>query len=566
MSAAATRAPRNEVPATKKNRFGQMQPRLVSVDPLRLHLLVRKPDMPKATAKAYDTISQLNTQGVSDGTHAMLSIMCRDVQNDRPRNLTLMFNTKADAEEVVALCKRALVVRETKPFKQYEDEYTQEPRPIGTGHFAKVYMAKHVTSGLPCAAKVVDKTKLSRTEAKNLLNEISIMRLLGSHPNIVGLYNVYEDEKTLVLCEELCAGGELFDRIVSQKYTERKAREVCKVLLNTIAYYHERSVVHLDLKPENLLLVDQKNDMNIKISDWGLAMVLADGERLSRQCGTPGYTAPEVLAGERINPKGYGTQADIWSMGVITYILLCGYPPYDMKANATFLDEYKIVTNSAPIFEPEDWNPISREAQDFVLKMLVVDPNKRWSAKALLQHKWMTLAAISEDHLESTARCAAVSALPAPSRSHRLPPPLVPQQIQEIQCYAQVPERCPFRHHHPADAAQLFHGGRGGDAPAVRHRSHEHEHAMSGVSRRANSRCAFKVRTLGPRSQTTAWQADGRPRHGMLTWNSARLLPNPWSDGCEPHSWCVRFATAMASTIDGMILGFCRASSCRSHL
>jgi len=405
MAITSPKVPRSkEVPATKKNRFGQMQARFVSVDPGRLHLLVRKPETTDNGTKAYDTISQMNVTSANDGSH-VLSIMCRDVQNDRPRSLTLLFNQKKDAEEVVELCHKALNVRETKPYKQYEEEYHQDPRPIGTGHFAKVYTAKHLTSGLPCAAKVVDKTKLTRNEAKNLLNEIAIMRLLGSHPHIVGLYNVFEDEKVLVLCEELCAGGELFDRIVQKKkYSERLAREVCKLLLGTMEYYHARSVVHLDLKPENLLLVDHENDMNIKITDWGLAMILADGERLFRQCGTPGYTAPEVLAGERLNPSGYGTQADIWSMGVITYILLCGYPPYDMPPNASFHDEYKVVTSAPPVFEAEDWGPISREARDFVLRMLVVDPGKRWTAKKLLTHPWMTARDVRDDHLDMTAR------------------------------------------------------------------------------------------------------------------------------------------------------------------
>lgn len=411
-----------EVPGHKKNRFGQMQTRMISVDDSRLHIILRKPKgAPEEVSKAYDTISQLMQMKASKAT---LQILCRDVAEDKPKSLTLQFATHDDSRLIIQVCQRAIGTRETKPLRQYEDEFKQDSVPIGTGHFAKVYLAKHKHSGLPIASKVVDKTKLSRTEAKNLLNEIAIMRML-KHPHVVALWNVFEDERTLVLCEELCAGGELFDRIVHRKkYSERMAREVCKVLLETMVYYHSRSVVHLDLKPENLLLVDTENDLNVKITDWGLAQILAEGEMLHRQCGTPGYTAPEVLAGEKLNPRGYGTQSDVWSFGVITYILLCGYPPFDLLPNATFHDEYRIVTGQPPVFEPEDWSAVSREARDFVLKMLVVDPNKRWTAKKLLSHPWMTAVDVRDDHLLRAAKCAARAARPraggrTPRRSRR---------------------------------------------------------------------------------------------------------------------------------------------------
>mmetsp|Transcript_10690 Transcript_10690/g.27777 ORF Transcript_10690/g.27777 Transcript_10690/m.27777 type:complete len:462 (-) Transcript_10690:305-1690(-) len=393
----------DEVPGHKKNRFGQMQARMVSVDNSRLHIILRKPKgAPVEATKAYDTISQLLQ--VSSGNKSTLQVMCRDIAADKPKSLTIQFATAGDSNLVRSVCERAIGTRETKPLKQYEDEYKQESVPIGTGHFAKVYLTRHKASGLTCAAKVVDKTKLSRTEAKNLLGEIAIMRML-KHPHVVSLYNVYEDERNLVLCEELCAGGELFDRIVHRKkYSERMAREVCKVILETMVHYHSRGVVHLDLKPENLLLVDTENDLNVKITDWGLAQIIANNEVLHRQCGTPGYTAPEVLAGEKLNPRGYDMQADVWSLGVITYILLCGYPPFDLLPNATFHDEYRLVTSAPPVFEPEDWTAVSREARDFVLRMLVVDPGKRWTAKKLLSHSWMTASDVRDDHMLRAAK------------------------------------------------------------------------------------------------------------------------------------------------------------------
>jgi serine/threonine protein kinase len=105
------------------------------------------------------------------------------------------------------------------------------------------------------------------------------------------------------------------------------------------------------------------------------------------------------------NPAGYGTQADIWSLGVIVYILLCGYPPYSLLPNSSFAQEYRTITASPPVFEPDDWGPISREARDFVLRTLCVDPAQRWTADKLLTHPWMTAAAVRDDHLLNAARC-----------------------------------------------------------------------------------------------------------------------------------------------------------------
>ncbi|KAJ1620710.1 kinase-like domain-containing protein [Pavlovales sp. CCMP2436] len=391
--------------AAKRNRFGQMQARYVSTDTQRLHIVVRKTHgaVGSKLSKSYDMISHIEIKEGS-GDNVVLSIVCRDVDTDKAKALLLQFSTAASARRVHDLCEKSMVTRETKPYRQYEEEYKQDPKPIGSGHFANVYLARHRTSGLPCAAKVVEKGRLSVNETKNVLNEIAIMRMLH-HPHIVALWNVFEDENSLVLCEELCSGGELFDRIVSKKkYSELLARDVCKLLVQTMGYYHSRSVVHLDLKPENLLLMDAKSDLNIKVTDWGLAQVMADGERLHRQCGTPGYTAPEVLAGVKLHPAGYGTQADVWSMGVIAYILLCGYPPYNLLPNATFAEEYRTVTAAPPVFEPEDWGPISREARDFVLRMIVIDPDRRWTAAKLLTHPWMTSIDVRDDHLSAAAK------------------------------------------------------------------------------------------------------------------------------------------------------------------
>ncbi|KAG9402862.1 hypothetical protein AC1031_006403 [Aphanomyces cochlioides] len=202
------------------------------------------------------------------------------------------------------------------------------------------------------------------------------------HPNIMTLYEVYTEAQYYYLVTEFMEGGELFDRIVEKTfYTEKEARDLVQVLLSAIKYCHDHNVVHRDLKPENLLLTSKKDDAYIKIGDFGFAKQDFNAG-LTTACGTPGYVAPEILKGE-----AYGKSVDIWSIGVITFILLCGYPPFhDENQKRLFtaikLGQYK--------FESPYWDEVSVDAKDFISKMLVVNPDERYTADQLLQHVWVT--------------------------------------------------------------------------------------------------------------------------------------------------------------------------------
>jgi serine/threonine protein kinase len=203
------------------------------------------------------------------------------------------------------------------------------------------------------------------------------------NPHIINLYDVFNENYFYYLVTELMLGGELFDRIVTKTfYNEKEARDVCKILFGALGYCHDRGVAHRDLKPENLLLMSKDDDLNIKIADFGFAKKATSDKCLLTQCGTPGYVAPEILHG-----VPYGTKADMWSLGVITYILLGGYPPF-IEQNQREL--FKKIKRGSFEFHPEYWAQISPDAKELISKLLTVDPDRRMSASKALSSKWIT--------------------------------------------------------------------------------------------------------------------------------------------------------------------------------
>jgi len=177
---------------------------------------------------------------------------------------------------------------------------------------------------MPAAVKVMEKKKLTPEDLAALTIEIKAMKLLSSHESFVKLYESYDEADYYYLVLELISGGELFDRVVEkEKYTEREARSVIRQMTEAMAFAHSKGVAHRDLKPENVLLKNREDDTSIKIADMGFAKIVTkENPLMTTPCGTPGYVAPEILSG-----KPYGLQADIWSLGVIFYILLSGCVP-----------------------------------------------------------------------------------------------------------------------------------------------------------------------------------------------------------------------------------------------
>lgn len=249
---------------------------------------------------------------------------------------------------------------------------------LGQGNFAKVYCAKNIKTGDSVAVKVLDKESITRVGMmEQIKREISIMRLVR-HPNIVQLYEVMASKAKIYFVMEYVKGGELFNKVSKgKKLREDMARKYFQQLISAVDFCHSRGVYHRDLKPENLL-VDEKG--NLKVSDFGLSALpdqLRQDGLLHTTCGTPAYVAPEVIL-----RKGYdGAKADIWSCGVILFVLLAGYLPFH-DANLVLL--YKKIYKAEYKFP--SW--ISRDVRRIIANILIPDPRARVSIPQLTETGW----------------------------------------------------------------------------------------------------------------------------------------------------------------------------------
>ncbi|KAM9461578.1 calcium/calmodulin-dependent protein kinase type IV [Clarias gariepinus] len=298
-----------------------------------------------------------------------------------------------------------------------EDFYTVGPE-LGRGATSVVYRCEEKQTEKPYAAKVLKKT----IDKKIVRTEIGVLLRL-SHPNIIRLKEIFETETEISLILELVTGGELFDRIVERGYySERDAAHVIKQILEAVAYLHENGVVHRDLKPENLLYADLSIDAPLKIADFGLSKIIDEQVTMKTVCGTPGYCAPEILRG-----NAYGPEVDMWSVGVILYILLCGFEPFFDPRGDQYM--YSRILNCDYEFVSPWWDEVSLNAKDLVSKLIVLDPHKRLSVQQALEHPWVLGKAARFSHMDTTQRKlqefnarrklkAAMKAVVATSRMH----------------------------------------------------------------------------------------------------------------------------------------------------
>ncbi|PFH35285.1 calcium-dependent protein kinase CDPK5 [Besnoitia besnoiti] len=263
--------------------------------------------------------------------------------------------------------------------RQITDIYdTPNGTNLGKGSYGSVVKAKDIKTGIMRAIKVVYKPRIDNVT--RLKREILIMKRLD-HPNIIKLLEVYEDSKNLYLVMELCTGGELFERIMkSGHFSERYAASLMKQVFSAASYCHSQNVIHRDLKPENLLYADSSPLSALKVIDWGFAARCGKSHKFSSVVGTPYYVAPEVLFGK------YGSECDMWSAGVILYILLCGYPPFHGKDNQEILKKVQVGEYS---FDPRHWRRVSDHAKDLVKRCLTYVPGKRITAAEALRHPWI---------------------------------------------------------------------------------------------------------------------------------------------------------------------------------
>ena len=256
---------------------------------------------------------------------------------------------------------------------------------LGKGGYGKVFQVKNKSTNKLYACK-----KLSKLNIKNLQklqNEIEVLMKMD-HPNIVKLYEVFESQNSLYLIMEECCGGELFDRILhrintNNMYTEREACLLMKQIIGAIEYCHNNGIAHRDLKPENLLYLKEgsEEDNPLKIADFGLSQSINLKKMLTSKVGTSYYVPPEILAGN------YTEKCDIWSAGIILYILLSGEPPFNGPNDETIFARIKTYKYEFP---EQKWSKISVEAKDLLSKMLIQE-DKRLSASQVLQHPWFDI-------------------------------------------------------------------------------------------------------------------------------------------------------------------------------
>ncbi|KAL3639671.1 cyclin-dependent serine/threonine protein kinase [Castilleja foliolosa] len=265
---------------------------------------------------------------------------------------------------------------------------------IGRGHFGYTCSAKGKKGGLKgqdVAVKVIPKSKyidglaLYMTTAiaiEDVRREVQMLRALTGHKNLVQFYDTYEDEENVYVVMELCKGGELLDRILSRggKYSEEDAKIVMVQILSVVAYCHLQGVVHRDLKPENFLFTSKDEHSPLKVIDFGLSDYVKPDERLNDIVGSAYYVAPEVLH------RSYGTEADMWSIGVIAYIILCGSRPFWSRTESGI---FRAVLKTDPIFDEDPWPSLSSDAIDFVKQLLNKDYRKRLTAAQALCHPWL---------------------------------------------------------------------------------------------------------------------------------------------------------------------------------
>jgi len=255
---------------------------------------------------------------------------------------------------------------------------------LGHGTFGVVRKCKNIVTGEEFALKTILKEKIPDVEL--LKTEITIL-LEVDHPHIIKLYDVYEDVINVFLVTELCTGGELYDRVVEKTrspeghFSEFCAARIIRNVLRGIRYCHEeKNIVHRDLKPENFLLSDRTDDAQVKIIDFGLSTHAKRSSIMHQQVGTIYYVAPEVLSGS------YNEKVDIWSIGVVAYVLLCGFPPFNGGDEVL---TYDLVKAGNVTFPSPAWDHISEEAVAFIKRLLELDPEKRPSASEALEDPWL---------------------------------------------------------------------------------------------------------------------------------------------------------------------------------
>lgn len=250
---------------------------------------------------------------------------------------------------------------------------------ISAYHYHEIRKVVHRDSNEERSVKIFKKDTAPQIAQEKLRIEISIVKQLD-HPNIIKFFEIFEESQRLLIVMENCKGGELFDEILNRKqFTERQAAQIMKEIFLGLAYMHDKGVIHRDIKPENILLEDKNDLLNIKIVNFNSAALKETGKTITGLVGTAYYIAPELMQGS------YNEKCDIWSAGVILFMLLSSYPPFDGSSDKEIMNK---ILNQQPNFQEHIWDSISSNAKDLISKLLCPEP-VRYSAVSALSHPWI---------------------------------------------------------------------------------------------------------------------------------------------------------------------------------
>lgn len=299
-------------------------------------------------------------------------------------------------------------LKETEPLtdlgfsKDFELHYKLEEE-IGKGAWATVQLATELKTGEKRAVKVLEKWtnkdgSIEEGFAVRIRREIATYQIMSGSLNVCCFYGAYESDKHLYLVTELCTGGQLWERVEAGRFSEAQAARIIREIMQLLAQAHSRNIVIRDIKPDNLLFLDHSEDAPLKAIDFGIATICTPDDVLEERCGSPVYVAPEVLK------KKYGQKADVWSAGMVAYLLLCARLPWKGDHSITTSDLYVSMGDGKSFnrkdafsalmfseldFECPPWPQLSPDAKDFVQHLLVKDPAKRASAIEALDHRWL---------------------------------------------------------------------------------------------------------------------------------------------------------------------------------
>ncbi|KAI3512028.1 hypothetical protein L1887_19191 [Cichorium endivia] len=345
----------------------------------------KKPDDPKDSEKARDvqstppaTVKMSEQEAAKSADKAKGT---EEKKDQKPKQAAVNFKRVQSMG-----LKDSVLQRRTGNLK----EIYSMGKKLGQGQFGTTFLCTEKETGKDFACKSIAKRKLTTKEdVEDVRREIQIMHHLAGHPNVISIVGAYEDAVAVHVVMELCAGGELFDRIIQRgHYTEKKAAELARIIVGVVESCHSLGVMHRDLKPENFLFSSEQEEAALKTIDFGLSMFFKPGEMFTDMVGSPYYVAPEVLR------KFYSQECDIWSAGVIIYILLSGVPPFWDETEQGIFEQ---VLKGDLDFNSEPWPSISESAKDLVRRMLVRDPKRRLTAPEVLRHPWVQDNGVAPD-------------------------------------------------------------------------------------------------------------------------------------------------------------------------